>query len=134
MERKKELMYYLWASTIDKQEWDILRHEWKFDLSILDNGVTEKHTLIIKGVKACTYFYNSMDHMDNLIEPEEGYYLELTTIEDVDYKDCISLHNEKEKVWLSYYGSSFNLCLEIWSSVILINAIEIEIDGESFKL
>lgn len=79
------------------------------------------------------YFVNNAgDTRFNIFKPDEDDYLEFTSIsilEDVKF-DIESERNE----WIKQYQGKANVCIEIWSKILLIEADSIEFNNENCLL
>ena len=79
------------------------------------------------------YFVNNVgDTRFNIFEPDEDDYLEFTSIsilEDVKF----DIESERDE-WLKQYQGKANVCIEIWSKVLLIEADSIELNNENCSL
>ena len=75
---------------------------------------------------------NLGDTRFNIFEPDEDDYLEFTSIsilEDVKF----DIESERDE-WLKQYQGKANVCIEIWSKVLLIEADSIELNNENCSL
>ena len=79
------------------------------------------------------YFVNNVgDTRFNIFEPDEDDYLEFTSIsilEDVKF----DIESERDE-WLKQYQGKANVCIEIWSKVLLIEADSIGLNNENCSL
>ncbi|MNI70865.1 hypothetical protein D3C73_1267020 [compost metagenome] len=76
---------------------------------------------------------NGEDRMNNF-QVEEGDYLELTSIDYFDTGIGDITIKSKGDNWVNQYFSSANFVLEIWSSLLFIEAKKISINGVIFDV
>lgn len=122
----------LWASRIKAYSVDFLNNTMSFELESVDFGNVQNHSLEICQIRAFSFFNDTKDLIERIWEPEPNDYLELTSISLITKtKQVIKSTDEK---WVEQYGSYFNMCLELWSSIILINTPLVKIDGVSYSI
>lgn len=127
------LLNELWASTIKKYDFNILKNTISFELKTIDMGHEAHHQLIFEGVSAW-YYVENIGARRFITKDDEDYYLELTSIDF--YKRGIgeikpwSISEE----WANQYYANANFALEIWSSLLLIEAKSVVINGNRFEV
>lgn len=103
-----------------------------FELESVDFGNIQNHSLEICQIRAFSFFNVIKDLIEIIWVPEPNDYLELTSINLITKtKQVVKSIDEK---WVEQYGSSFNMCLELRSRIILINTPLIIIDGVSYNI
>ena len=117
----------LYAAIIDNIDIDIFSKTIKFELSI-NNGSEKKNCVLeIKN-------YSALLWLEKATYTDESYDFSKS-----DYYELTSIFSEKiiantENVWLKQYLLEYNIVIEIWESVLLINAETMEIDDQVFQL
>ena len=132
MENLIEKLNLLWASKILNYDYDMLLNNITFLLETLDNGQIHRNELKFKKVSMVYFVNNVGDTRFNIFEPDEDDYLEFTSIsilEDVKF----DIESERDE-WLKQYQGKANVCIEIWSKVLLIEADSIELNNENCSL
>lgn len=118
----------LWAGIIDFYKFDIFNHTITLDVTVIENGEEKKYNVKFKGVSAYHFYENSGEERINLLELDEGDYLELTSIQFYESGvGDIRIKSETEK-WAEQYYSNSNFILEIWESILFIEASSIIIN------
>ncbi len=95
----------------------------KFTLQVIDNGVIKDYKLVLIEVSSFYYVKDDEKRRFAFYDREKVDYLELTTIyyEDPNLSEVkLSLQNEKE--WSSKYSTGVNIIIEIWDSILLVEA------------
>jgi hypothetical protein len=124
----------LWAGVIDFYEFDILNHAITFNVTVIENGKEEKYSAKFKGVSSYHFYEDSEEQRINPLEPDEGDYLELTSIQFYENGvGDITTKSETEK-WAEQYYSNSNFVLEIWNSMLFIEASNIILNNVEYKL
>lgn len=132
MENLKEKLILLWASKILKYNFDMLSNKITFLLETLDDDEIQRYGLVLKNVSMLYFVNNAGDTRFNIFEPDKDDYLEFTSI---NILNDVELHIESEEDrWLKQYGGKANVCIEIWSKIILIEADSIELNYENYDL
>lgn len=132
MENLIEKLNLLWASKILNYDYDMLLNNITFLLETLDDGQIHRYELKFKKVSMVYFVNNVGDTRFNIFEPDEDDYLEFTSIsilEDVKF----DIESERDE-WLKQYQGKANVCIEIWSKVLLIEADSIELNNENCSL
>lgn len=118
----------LWGGTITTFHFDYFHHELTIGLHVLENGLGSEHQVKIKGVCGLMWVNDSGSSRYTLEGPP---YSELTTITYNDHiKEVVQIDGE----WCSNYLLTPNLVLEIWNQILLVEASQIEINGQIWSL
>lgn len=125
----------LWAGVIQHLNFDILQHTITFHIQTIDNDDVDHFILTFKGVSSYYFVEDSEEKRLHPIDPDEDAYLELTSI---DYYENgvgqISIQSSSENNWVNNYFSSANFVLELWNSMLFIEAQIVTINDETFKV
>ncbi|MBN6189281.1 hypothetical protein JQN58_20735 [Aneurinibacillus sp. BA2021] len=124
----KKTLDSLWSSTVRNMNFNLCSHSISLDVDVINNGNTVKYSIVFEDVSS---FYFS----DELVQDfgDSWDYIELTSIHF--YRDGIGkIIIESKKKWASEYKSSANFVLEFWSSVLLIQAKFININGNKIEV
>jgi hypothetical protein len=122
------------ASIITDYTVDILRHLIKFDLKVVENGEKKDFVLKFLGVSSFYFVADSGNRRLNLIDPDEGDYMEISTITYFEFGVGKLNITSKSETWVKQYNSSANFALELWSSLLLIEANSVVINGKRFNV
>lgn len=122
----------LWASKITNIDFDILSNNISVDIEILDSGKTSKHTIEFQEVASYFFVNNTGDKRKEFVESERGDFLELTSVNIIEYNSEIKPKSQEK--WLEQYYSQANIVIEIWSRLLLIEARHVLINSELYKL
>ncbi|EJV44379.1 Uncharacterized protein BC141101_00534 [Bacillus toyonensis] len=107
----------------------------KFTLQVIDNGVIKDYKLVLIEVSSFYYVKDDEKRRFAFYDREKVDYLELTTIyyEDPNLSEVkLSLQNEKE--WSSKYSTGVNIIIEIWDSILLVEAKQFSLNGKVINL
>lgn len=124
----------LWSGIIESYEFNILEHIIKFKVTVIENEKKSKYLIIFKGVSSYHFYNNRKEERFNVIEPEAEDYIELTSIQF--YPNGIGnirIKSSKER-WIEQYYSNVNFVLEIWSSMLLIEANTITFNNVEYEI
>lgn len=132
MNALNDALALLWASRIKTYSVDFLNNAMSFELESVDSGNIQNHSLEICKIRAFSFFNNTKDSIEEIWEPEPDDYLELTSISLISKTEQV-IKSTDEK-WAEQYGSSFNMCLELWSNLILVNTPLVIIDGVQYSI
>ncbi|HDX9577533.1 TPA: hypothetical protein ROX88_001025 [Bacillus pseudomycoides] len=125
----------LWGAKIVDTHIDLLNDSIQFILQVIDNGV-------IKDVKIgfidVSSFYCVKDD-ENLrfefYDREKIDFLELTTIYYQDPKlSEVKFNLQNEKEWSSQYSTGVNIIMEIWDSILLVEARKLFLNDKVIHL
>ncbi|MDP7992064.1 MULTISPECIES: YxiG family protein [Bacillus] len=125
----------LWGATILDTHIDLLNDSIKFTLQVIDNGVIKDFKLVFIEVSSFYYVKDDEKRRFAFYDREKVDYLELTTIyyEDPNLSEVkLNLQNEKE--WSSKYSTGVNIIIEIWDSILLVEAKQFSLNGEVINL
>jgi len=124
----------LWAGIIRKMDFNLLKHEIFFDVEVIENGVSSKHSVIFEDVASYFYSNNIEDKRLEIYIPDEEDYLEMTSIHYLEGGiGQIGIQSNSEP-WAKQWHSSANFIIEIWSAHLFIEARTVIIDGEIFNV
>lgn len=128
-EKIQEKLDMLWGSQIISYHFAPFTNQLNMELQVNDFETYTKYTIKISEISSF-YFLNDIAQFRKDIQHMD--YLELTTI---------FLLEKPTKIKFGTFPSSFNknqstqvnLCLEVWSQALYLEASKIEIDGEVFE-
>lgn len=124
----------LWAGVIEFYKFDILNHVITFNVTVIENGKEEKYSIKFKGVSSYHFYEDSEEERINPLDPDDGDYLELTSIQFYENGvGDITTKSETEK-WAEQYYSNSNFVLEIWNSMLFIEASNIILNDIEYKV
>lgn len=129
-EQQEQISARLDEATITSYNFDLFKNQIVFELRHDYTG--ERHTVIFKNVSAFSFLYDSgeLDDLEIVEWDSSEYRLELTSISFWN-KINASLSGAE---WTSQCKPCYNVAIEIWLKSLLINAAEIIVDGEVFKI
>ena len=116
----------IYCSTINKMDINLLNKEIVFDLSLIDDTVTN-HVLKFVGCSSVLWIEKMEDEIPSYNISNWDYY-EITSIDIQKYSA------KSEDKWLKYYPLEYNVAIEIWDSALLIKAEEIIIDQQKYSI
>ncbi|MBI6871806.1 hypothetical protein I6U51_03680 [Clostridium aciditolerans] len=124
----------LWDGTIEKFNVDILRNTLSFKLKVIANEVSKEFNLIFKGVSSFYFIEDIGEKRYNLNKYDNNDYMELTSI---DYYEKgigkITIDSLSED-WATQWKSSANFTIELWNSILFLEAKCVVINDESFDI
>jgi hypothetical protein len=112
---------------------DALKHTIILNVKIIENKGEEKFEIVFNGVSAYYFIENSENKRLSPTPYDEGDYLELTSISYFEFgvgKVAIESYLHE---WTKKYYSSANFALELWSSMLFIEAKSVVVNGEVFE-
>ena len=121
----------LWANVIDNLNIDVMNHKISLTTRAIDDSKVTYYQLSFEEVSSFYFIENSGEERFNLFELEEDSYLELTSI---DYHPKgIGLISIKSKTdhWVKQYISNSNFSIEIWNSMLFVEAKRVVINGKA---
>lgn len=126
----------LWGTVISNIEMDLLSNTLIIEIEHHNGDKIESHSLRFIDVSSYYYVKEEIARRFNFYDREEEVeYLQLSSIsyhsEGLN-EIHVSLQNEED--WANQYYTKFNIVLEIWESVIFIEARKIEFNTQNFKL
>ena len=116
----------IYCSTINKMDINLLNKEIVFDLSLIDDTVTN-HVLKFVGCSSVLWIEKMEDEIPSYNISNWDYY-EITSIDIQKYSA------KSEDKWLKYYPLEYNVAIEIWDSALVIKAEEIIIDQQKYSI
>ncbi|WP_432352060.1 YxiG family protein [Sporosarcina sp. A2] len=125
----------LWGMTISDIETSLQKDTLTFKLQSFSQGHMSERKLKFMDVSAFYYVKDSLSHRFDFYEREKANYLELTTLYfQRDNAASLSILLPKEEEWSENYPSKANVVMEIWSSVLLIEARVVSLDNQVINL
>jgi hypothetical protein len=120
----------LWASFIERIEFDILNLRMSLHLVAYESNTIEKHSMIFDGVSSF-FFVNGEG--ESRFNTEQWENAELSEIHYFDPPQD-SIKHTSNKAGTPQFMAEPRFYLEIWSSVLMIEAKVITVDGTSYVL
>lgn len=131
----QQILDELWGATILDTQLDILKDNMKFILQIIDDGAIKEIKLEFIDVSAFYYVKDEENLRFEFYNREKVEFLELTTIY---YQDSnmskVKLDLLDEEEWGSKYSTGINIVMEIWDSILLIEAREMSLNEQLINL
>ncbi|WP_242296787.1 MULTISPECIES: hypothetical protein [unclassified Bacillus cereus group] len=131
----QQILDELWGATILDTQLDILKDNMKFILQIIDDGAIKEIKLEFIDVSAFYYVKDDENLRFEFYNREKVEFLELTTIY---YQDSnmskVKLDLLDEEEWGSKYSTGINIVMEIWDSILLIEAREMSLNEQLINL
>ncbi|WP_338751120.1 hypothetical protein [Bacillus sp. FJAT-52991] len=125
----------LWGAVITASHIDLQNDTVIFKLEMIKNNVVQLCELRFIDVSAFYYVKDRLPFRFNFYDREKVDYLELTSIHYQDEGSAsIQIHLPEEAEWSREFSSNANIILEIWDSVLLIEAREFNLDGKIISL
>ncbi|MEM1504797.1 hypothetical protein RG959_15425 [Domibacillus sp. 8LH] len=122
MTRLQDCLNSLWANIIEKMDTDIFSHTIAFQTKEIEHETVHNHQLRFEQVSSFYFLEGAGKERFHLLETEEDNYLELTSIHYYpEGIGSISIQSEKEE-WAKQYLSSANFPIEIWGSILFVEA------------
>lgn len=129
----EDMLNHLWASKITKLEFDLLRN--LITINVISEDAGKFNNYNVTFFEVSSYYYTKNNGKSRLTDfsYEEGDYLELTSIDY--FEDGIGniTIQAPGKDWVNEYNAAANFALEIWSSLLLIEAKSIRINDSYFQ-
>ncbi|WP_315077929.1 hypothetical protein [uncultured Clostridium sp.] len=123
----------LWAGVIELFQINILKNTISFIIKVIEDGQEHKYNVVFNGVSSYYFVHDSGESRYNLFDPEDDDYLELTSIDY--YKNGLDIKMKSfTEEWAKQYYSNTNFVLEIWSSILFIEAKSVTINKETFEV
>jgi hypothetical protein len=134
MNELKTRLNELWGGTIESLHFDLLKGSVTLKIKVVRNAVVSHYELTFFEVSAHYFIKNSGENRRNDFQYDEGDDLELTSI-DYFAKGIGNIAiKSKTNRWVNQYFSSANFALEIWSSMLFIEAKKVTIIGVVFDV
>ena len=125
----------LWGTVITDVQVDLLNDTLTIQLEIHEDGRINFQTLKFIDVSAFYYVKDNLENRFNFYDREKVYYLELTTIDNVENKKSdFQIKSTSDKEWSAQYNTDANIVIEIWESVLFIEARRIQLGDQVFEL
>jgi len=125
----------LWGTVITDLQVDLLNDTLTIQLEIHEDGRINFQTLKFIDVSAFYYVKDNLENRFNFYDREKVYYLELTTIDHVKNKNYdFQIKSTSDTEWSEQYKTDANIVIEIWDSVIFIEARSIQVGNQVFEL
>lgn len=129
-----ETLNLLWAGTIKRIDFNLLKHSISLEIEVIENISAFKYEVTFEGVSSYFFSNNEGDERLKINTYDEGDYLELTSIHYVkEGIGDIIIESQREK-WTKNWYASANFVLEIWSSQLLIEAKSLSVNGRKFQV
>ena len=127
----------LWGAKIKQIQFSLIKDYIYLELEMLDFGNKSGCIIEFLDVSAMYYVNDEEESRYDFYDRESVEYLELTSFSIL--KENKELGNIKfnlplEKEWSKNYNSKINIVIEIWNSVLCIEARKIVINREVFSL
>ena len=121
----------LWAGTIEELDFNIHNHTISFKIKSKWGDTIEKFNVIFSDVSSF-YFVQAIGKRRLVLsKPELGDYKELTSINF--YKDGVGkITVESSASWAQQWYSSANFVIEIWDSILFIEAKAVIVNNKIF--
>lgn len=116
----------IYYSTINDISFDVSNKKIKFELTLKEDETITHHTMQFENVTSFLWIEKQKDSQEYSFS--ECEYYELTSV-IID-----KTITNTEDVWLKQYPMEYNVAIEIWETALLINATELSIDNQHFKL
>ncbi|ANU24822.1 hypothetical protein BCM40_06640 [Planococcus donghaensis] len=114
---------------------DLLNDTLTFNIEIHKNDYTDFQTLKFIDVSAFYYVKDNLENRFNFYDREKVYYLEMTTIDHVEKKKCdFQIKSTSDEEWGENHTTDANVVIEIWDSVLFIEARRVEVENQVFDL
>lgn len=125
----------LWGTVITDVQVNLLNDTLTIQLEIHEDGRINFQTLKFIDVSAFYYVKDNLENRFNFYDREKVYYLELTTIDHVENKKSdFQIKSTSDKEWSAPYNTDANIVIEIWESVLFIEARRIQLGDLVFEL
>ncbi|WP_252250330.1 hypothetical protein [Clostridium sp. ZBS13] len=123
----------LWAGVIELFQINILKNTISFIIKVIEDGQEHKYNVVFNGVSSYYFVHDSGECRYNLFDSEDDDYLELTSIDY--YKNGLDIKMKSlTEEWVKQYYSNTNFVLEIWSSILFIEAKSVTINEKTFEV
>lgn len=125
----------LWGAKILDTHINLLNNNIQFILQVIDNGVIKDVKMVFIDVSSFYYVKDDENLRFEFYDRERMDFLELTTIyyQDPNLSEVkFNLQNEKE--WSSQYSTGINIIMEIWDSILLVEARKLSLNDKLIHL
>ncbi|MHB1685219.1 MAG: YxiG family protein [Bacilli bacterium] len=125
----------LWAGVVNDYVFDILKRRVIFEVTVFDGDSEKCHRLEFNGVSSFYFVNADGEGRYNIPTLEEGDYVELTSIHYLEEGLGTISAKVTSQDWVGHhFPSNPNLCIEVWSSWLLVEASNIRVNDLSFDL
>ncbi|WP_040851165.1 hypothetical protein [Planococcus halocryophilus] len=131
----QKLLNALWGTVISNLEMNLLTNTLSLEIEQHNKKGIEHHKLIFIDVSAYYYVKDEINRRFNFYDQEETGYLQLSTVTYYGKglnEICVTLPQEEE--WVKQYPTKFNIVLEIWESVVFIEARKVQFNSQILDL
>lgn len=136
--KKKEVQDHLnnlWGTVITDIQVDLLNNTLTIQLEIHENNLISFETLRFIDVSAFYYVKDNLENRFNFYDRENVYYLEMTSIDYIEnIKYDFQIKSASDAEWSEHYKTDTNIVVEIWNSVLFIEARRIVLGNRIFEL
>ncbi|MEI4804098.1 hypothetical protein WAZ07_23390 [Bacillus sp. FJAT-51639] len=125
----------LWGAKIIDTHINLLNNNIQFILQVIDNRVIKDVKMVFIDVSSFYYVKDDENLRFEFYDREKMDFLELTTIyyQDPNLSEVkFNLQNEKE--WSSQYSTGINIIMEIWDSILLVEARKLSLNDKLIHL
>lgn len=114
----------LYAAKINSLDVNLMRKTIQIELTI-----NKKTDYILKFYNVSSFLWlEKDDYAHESYDFSDCDYYELTSI------DFQNITTDTNNIWLKQYSMDYNVVIEIWESVLLINSTELSINSQIFKI
>lgn len=124
----------LWSGVIKNINFDFLNGALSLKITVIENEMASNFDIIFQEVSAHYFIRNNGESRLTTFQVEQGDYLELTSIDYFSNGIGEITISSNGNEWVNQYFSSANFVLEIWSSVLFIEAQKMIINGISYNV
>ncbi|WP_020059911.1 YxiG family protein [Bacillus sp. 123MFChir2] len=125
----------LWGAKILDTHIDLLNDSIQFILQVIDNGVIKDVKIGFIDVSSFYYVKDDENLRFEFYDREKIDFLELTTIYYQDPKlSEVKFNLQNEKEWSSQYSTGVNIIMEIWDSILLVEARKLTLNDKVIHL
>jgi len=128
----QEQLNFLWASKVLDYDFDMLSNKISFRLQTIDNKEENEYILVFNKVSIWYFINNISLSRKDIFEVEKGEYLEFTSIGFL--KNAKIRLESFEKDWIKEYNGNGNICIEIWSKLLIIEASSVTLNEVEYPL
>lgn len=131
----QESLNNLWGTVVKDIQVDLLNDALIFDIEIHGDDRIDLQTLKFIDVSAFYYVKDSLENRFRFYDREKVFYLEMTTIDHlVEKKSDFLIKSASNAEWSGQYKTDANIVIEIWESVLFIEARRIQLGKQVFEL
>ncbi|WP_336783428.1 hypothetical protein [Paenibacillus illinoisensis] len=134
MDDLRSQLNQLWSGVIKNINFDFLNGALSLKITVIENEMASNFDIIFQEVSAHYFIRNNGESRLTTFQVEQGDYLELTSIDYFSNGIGEITISSNGNEWVNQYFSSANFVLEIWSSVLFIEAQKMIINGISYNV